>query len=229
MQAPLFESCRGYIQAHANRPGRQQTTLAPSIAISRETGAGAVTIGQKVLEMMQADHRGEVPWALFDRNLVEKVIEDHHLPQTIKQFMPEKVRFELSDAVEEMLGLHPSSWTLLEHTTDTILRLASAGNAIIVGRGATNITARLKNVLRVRLVAPLEQRIRHIQEIRNLTEREAAIYVQKTDHARKRYVKSYFSEDVNDPLHYHLVLNTGRISHRYAARMIADAAMHLAA
>jgi len=228
MHAALFDSCKGYIQAHADRPAKPQPSKLPSITISRETGAGAVIIGQKILEIMQADHRGPIPWALFDRNLVEKIIEDHHLPKTIKKFMPENVRFELTSAVEELLGLHPDSWTLLEHTTDTILRLASAGHAIIVGRGGNVITARLKNVLHVRLIAPIELRIQAIQKLHSLTEREAAVYIHKIDRARQRYLRRYFNWDIDDPLNYHLVLNTGLVSHRYAARVIAEAALHLA-
>lgn len=34
--------------------------------------------------------------------------------------------------VDELLGLHPSSWTLVEHTTQTIRRLAVMGNVILV-------------------------------------------------------------------------------------------------
>ena len=44
--------------------------------------------------------------------------------------------------VEEVLGLHPSGWTLVQHTTKTILRLASLGHTILVGRGGNVITAR---------------------------------------------------------------------------------------
>jgi hypothetical protein len=40
--------------------------------------------------------------------------------------------------VEEVLGLHPSGWTLVQHTTKTILRLAGLGHTILVGRGATS-------------------------------------------------------------------------------------------
>lgn len=224
MQASLFDSCKGYVLAHANRPSLHQKELLPSIAISREAGAGAVTVGEKVIELMQKGRQNQAPWALFDRNLIEQVLEDHNLPKRIKEFMPEAPRFELSAAVEEMLGLHPGSWTLLEHTTDTILRLASTGHAILVGRGANIITAHLPNVLQVRLVAPEKQRIRHCEKYYSLTEREATLFVHKTDRARRHYVKRYFNADVDDPLHYHLIVNTGLFSYEEAAQVIATAA-----
>ena len=227
MQSALFESCKGYMQAHSNRAAKEQARPLPTIVISRETGAGALTIGQKIVEITHGKGRNSVPWAVFDRNLVERVIEDHHLPKTIKQFMPEDVRFELTSAVEELLGLHPDSWTLLEHTADTILRLAAAGHAVIVGRGANIITARLKNVLHVRLIAPIEDRIQRIQKSHSLTAREAAIFVQKMDRSRHRYVKRYFNADIDEPLNYQLILNSGALGDQETARIIADAALHI--
>ena len=57
------------------------------------------------------------------------------------------------------MGLHPSSWTLVQQTNATILQLAQMGNVILVGRGATVITSKLNNVFHVRLVGSLEKRI----------------------------------------------------------------------
>lgn len=228
MQASLLDSCKGYFQALAKRPYAHQTIPEPSITISREAGAGALTIGKLVLEVLRKNHHGAVPWTLFDRNLVEKVIVDHALPERLGQFMPEDKSDYVNSMIEEILGLHPDPRTLVEHTVDTVLRVAAVGNAIIVGRGGNIITSRLPNVLHVRLVAPLESRIRRIRRHRNLTEREARLYISAADRGRERYVKHYFNENVADPLHYHLVLNTGMIPDDRAARIIADTALRLA-
>ena len=68
---------------------------------------------------------------MFERNLVEKILQDHKLPAALERFMPEDAAFPLNDAVETLLGLHPSSWTLVEHTTQTIRRLAIMGKLLI--------------------------------------------------------------------------------------------------
>ena len=224
MQASILDSCKGYFQAIANRAPAQTKQLQPAITISRQAGAGAVTIGKLALEILQNRHRGPVPWTLFDRNLVEKVIADHALPERLRQFMPEDKSGSVNSMIEEALGLHPDLQTLVEDTVDTVLRLASIGNSIIIGRGGNIITARLPNVLHVRLVAPLESRIRRIRRGLNLTDREAALYIRSADRGRERYVKKYFNENTADPLGYHIVLNTGMIPDERAARMIADAA-----
>jgi cytidylate kinase len=43
------------------------------------------------------------------------------------------------------------------------------------------------------------------------------------DQGRKRYVTKYYEKDIDDPLLYHLVINTDRVSYPEAARVIADA------
>jgi hypothetical protein len=228
MQAPLLDSCKGYFQALANRPYTHPKTVHPSITISREAGAGAVTIGDMVKEILEKQDRGPIPWTLFDRNLVQKVIEDHALPERLGEYMPEDKTGNVHSIVEEAFGLHPDPSSLVEQTADTIARLASAGNSIIIGRGGNIITSRMHSVLHIRLVAPIESRIRRIRKLHNLTEREAQLYIHNADRGRERYVKHYFDEDIASPLNYHMVLNTGMVPDERAARLIADAVRHLA-
>jgi cytidylate kinase len=202
--------------------------LRPAVTISREAGAGGVSIGSRVVELLRAEQkRDECPWAVFDRNLVERVLADHELPTRIKEFMPEDTTAELKTTFEELLGLHPPSWTLFEHTTDTILRLAQAGNVVIVGRGSNIITSRLRHVLHVRMVAPLEKRIAHVAEHYQLGYDEAVAFVRKTDKSRRRYVSRYFNADISNPLAYHLTINTGLASHDSIARIIVHAVRNL--
>jgi hypothetical protein len=42
--------------------------------------------------------------------------------------MPEDRVSDLTDLIDEMFGLHPPFWTLVNQTAETILRLAEQGN-----------------------------------------------------------------------------------------------------
>jgi cytidylate kinase len=129
----------------------------------------------------------------------------------------------LNSAVYELLGLKPSEWTLIHKTTETILQLARMGNVVIVGRGANIITSKLKNAFHVRLVASIEKRVEHMMSLLGLNEKEALNHIKKVDENRKKYIKSYFNADFDDPLLYHLVLNTDLLTHNGAANLIAEA------
>jgi cytidylate kinase len=229
MKSSLFDGCKSYIAAQSARPGgKPPETILPAITISREAGAGALTIAQRAADEIERRIKiPEYPWAIFDRNLVEQVLQDHDLPQRIKRFMPEDSMVGFTAGLEELLGLHPGAWTLFEHTTDTILRLATAGHCILVGRGANIITRHLKNVFHVRLVAPVERRVDHCEKFYNLTRREALVFISHADAARRRYVQQHFHTRIDDPLQYHLTINTGKMSFDAAAMAIADGVMDM--
>jgi len=139
--------------------------------------------------------------------------------------MTEDARLPVEAIAEEVLRLHPSGWTLAQHTTKTILRLAGLGHAIIVGRGGSVVAACLPNVFHVRLVAPLAMRIRHTAEYYQLNEAEAAKFVREKDQARRRYVRRYFNAKIDDPTLYDVTLNTGRFGFARAAEAIAQMAL----
>src|SRR6516164_1830138 len=159
MKKNLLDSFRRYMEAQHAFAKRTPRVQLPAITISREACAGAITIGHLAAKILDDRCSGspKVPWTVFERNLAEKVLEEHNLPATLEHFMREDATFPLSDAVDELLGLHPSSWTLVEHTTQTIRRLAIMGNVILVGRGSNFISAHFPHVFHVRLIAPLKK------------------------------------------------------------------------
>lgn len=63
-------------------------------------------------------------------------------------------------------------------------------------------------MIHLRLIGSEENRVEHIQEIYQLSKKEAQLYVKKTDAARKRYILGRFDHDIDDPMLYHMTLNT---------------------
>ena len=226
MAIGAYEKSKRYIESHTQTSDQKfiKRELYPCITISRQTGAGSKPVCEKLIEIMDEYSEFEgVKWAYFDRNLIEKVLEDHNLPKQISEFMHEGKYKHLNSVVYELLGLKPSEWTLVHKTTDTILQLARMGNVVIVGRGANVITAKLKNTFHVRLIASLEKRIEHIKVLMDMNEKEALSYIKKEDENRKKYLKSYFHVDADDPLLYHMTVNTDLLTHKGTAYLIAEA------
>jgi cytidylate kinase len=195
-----------------------------AVTISRQSGSGGHSVAEKLLEHLQAhETEGGRPWAIFDRNLVEKVLEDHNLPARLAKFMPENRVSEISSTMDELFGLHPPSWELVRKTSETILHLAQLEHVILIGRGSNIITSRLPHVFHVRLVGSMERRTQRLQEMGNISAKEAVRMADREDLARRRYVKQFFSKDIDDPLLYHLVINTDLLSVEEAARLILQA------
>ena len=123
---------------------------------------------------------------------MEKVLEDHNLPQRLARFMPEDRVSEIADTMDELFGLHPPSWTLVRQTTDTILRLAELGNVIVIGRGATVITGKLDHVFHVRLVGSLEKRVSAVQELNHSARKRAWTLIRREDRGRQALPEGAF-------------------------------------
>jgi cytidylate kinase len=225
------ESCSSFISSQF-QPGAAgadtEAGVPRAVTISRQAGCGAQVVAEKLARYLQ-EHlpKNKRPWTVFDRNLMDKVLEDHDLPTRLAQFLPEDRVSYLEDIMADLLQTYPPSQTVVRQTTETILKLASLGNVILIGRGGNVITARLPNMFHVRLVAPLEQRIEHSHKFYNMTKVQARKFCLREDLGRKRYLKKYFRADINDPLLYHLIVNTGLVSYDDAAELIGRTMLNL--
>jgi cytidylate kinase len=212
-----------YLESHS-KGSIVTKKVGPCITVSRESGAGSGIIDEKVkniLQGYQSEEYGE--WAIFDKNLMEKILEDHQLPERIGKLFREGKKPGIASMMNELLGLQPSKFTLLHKTTETILQLAQIGNVIIVGRAGVVITANLPNSFRVRLIAPIEDRIRRMMDYYSIGRKEALERIKEEDSSRKIYLKENFHKDIEDPLLYHLTINTHLLSYDEAAHIIAHA------
>ncbi len=223
---PSLNLCKSYLDSHLRSlsvahdgPGR--VARPPFVTLSRETGAGAITLSVELAAWLNAnDRQATAPWTVFDKNLVGKVLEDHHLSSRLAEFIPEDRVSEIEAAMRELLGLHPPLTTLHQQLAETILGLAQMGRCILVGRGANIITASQSGGFHARLVGSLEKKIARTCAYYELTRREAIPFMKKEDLARARYIRKNFDDDIHDPMLYHLVINTDRIPCDEAAVMI---------
>lgn len=224
-----LEKARVYIETHSKEkePDKKgKFEIGPCITISRETGAGADIISQKLIEILQKNKKENLPdWTIFDKNLIEKVLEDHHLPKTLSEVFDEKKYSAIISFASELLAGQPSIHSLVHKTTQTILSLAEIGNVIIVGRGGNIVTSNLPNAFHIRLVSVIEDRIKHVRDVYGYDTKQASDFLKKDDQARKNYISNYFHRQIDDPLLYHLTINTHRFTYDHASELIADAVM----
>ena len=92
------------------------------------------------------------------------------------------------------------------------------GQAILQGR---------PGVLHVRIEAPLEHRIQRLMDRDETTPTQAELQIEDHDRAARDYVKRYYDLDPHDPMHYHLLINTGLLDLETAAQVIALAVQQM--
>ncbi len=196
----------------------------PFITLSRETCAGATTVGQLLVPMLD-EALGEPghPWVFLDKNLIAHALAQRNLPERLAEYLPEDKISEINGIIGELTGLHPPLWELEQEVLETILQLAQVGRVILVGRASFVITKSLPAGFHVRLVASEEVRIRRMMSMLNCSEALAREQIRKADRGRRRYLRARFGDNPEDVHLYDMVINTDRISAATTGRIIVDA------
>lgn len=179
------------------------------VTISRQVGSG----GDDIARLLA----GELKWSFLDKGSLEKVIVERGFP-----------RIEIDDYDEKK----PSLWNRLSVARDRYLHFlrmavfdfAQKGSCVILGRGGQVLLKEIPGTLHVRVVAPVEDRIRAVQEQLGRNERQARQYVQHHDSEREGFHRYFFGTDCDSFELYDLVINTRILSQRSAVELIKAAA-----
>ena len=94
---------------------------------------------------------------------------------------------------------------------------------MILGRAGQVILRGRPDVLHVRVIAPAELRSKRIAERSGVAVECAAAQVEASDKNRQSYLRRFYQARLDDPLLYHLTLNTERLNVRQAVEVITRA------
>ena len=98
---------------------------------------------------------------------------------------------------------------------DGLIYLGNAGHLLLHD---------ISHVLRVRIIAPLEHRVRALQESERMEREEALAHITRMDHDRARWTRFLYGVDWSDPALYDLVVNLERTTVDEACRTVATLA-----
>jgi cytidylate kinase len=108
----------------------------------------------------------------------------------------------------------------------TLLELAELDNAVFMRGGGQWLLRGVPHVLRIRLIAPFEHRVRQwIKRVAALTgetpnQRAASDFVRRDDTDKGGRMRYLYEVDINDPMLYEMTINTDRLSHDAVVEMI---------
>lgn len=100
---------------------------------------------------------------------------------------------------------------------------AQTGHVVIVGRGSQKILADRRDVLHVRIVAPLAARVAYVVQREGLDSEAARDRILQKDRQRERYLNTHYHESSSDASLYDICVNTGIISLDDAVSLICSA------
>ena len=133
----------------------------------------------------------------------------------LKNFMGPRLGKIMTD---ERKHIDPESF--IEYCKTVIQGLAEKGNVVIVGRAGQFILKNLDTAFHVRIVADEKFRVERLKASRDISEEHALEIIKKSDNMRKQYIERYFKSHWEDPLAYHLILDSSKLGIEETASII---------
>lgn len=136
--------------------------------------------------------------------------------------------------LSQVLMKGPSFWERLMQSRHHYLlflqaamyELAREGDLVYHGQAGQQLLRGIAHAIKVRLIAPLEYRIRAVMAREGLPREQALQYVQRVDEARARQMRYLFNIDWRDAALYDVVVNLEHMSLERAADVVIYMARH---
>jgi cytidylate kinase len=189
------------------------------ITISREAGSGGNILAKRLSDQLEFD--------LFSQEFIHNMAESASVSVRLLETLDEKGASVLEEWISSIVDkrhLWPDQY--LQHLMKIIGTIGKHGRAVIVGRGANFVLPPEKR-LSVRVIAPLETRLRNASQKFSVSVDEARSRVLKTESDRKAFIKKYFNDDIRHPLNYDLIINTRMLSIDDAVNSVSGALSQL--
>jgi cytidylate kinase len=174
------------------------------VTVSREPGSGGRILAEGIAKRLGFD--------LFHREVIQEMAESAQISGRILETLDERALSALEDWISDLVNerhLWPDQY--LKHLLKVVGTIGKHGQSVIVGRGATFILPPDQR-FSVRVVAPLEERVKNVAGNFHVPAEEARRRVLRTESDRRAFTRKYFHVDIANPINYDVVINTGRLS-----------------
>jgi cytidylate kinase len=209
----------------------------PVITIRGQLGSGAPEIAKRVAERLDIDY--------VDREIIAEVASRLKSPERrieAKEMPAGTLAGRISEALKHSYPPVPGSESLqmpipylpaweiplddpsyLTNLESVVKELAAGQPIVIRGRGSQFILKDYPDAAHFLIVAPLEIRVMRVMSDRKIGKKAAKQEITRFDSSRREFVKRYFKTELEDPIHYDLVINTEHLSFEDGASIIIDA------
>ena len=204
----------------------------PVVTIRGKLGSGAPEIGKLISQKLRIDY--------LDREIIAECCNRLHMQERdviAKEMPPATLRGRIAEAFARGypagVGFEGASlpfWQIplddnryLEALRSLITELAKQKDILVYGRGSQFILKNFPHALHISAVAPLAVRVKRLMESDKIDESAARHEISRFDNSAREFIKRFFNAEMEDPVHYDLVLNTEYLSVEAAANISVEA------
>lgn len=193
------------------------------ITIERRYASGGNEIGKKLAEALG--------YKLYDRNILLEAAQKLDIPffkiEALEESSSGNILLNLSKTPLGGFSGNkdlPLADKLFLEEKRIIEEAADTGNCVIVGRASGYILREMDNSLRVFIYANHEKRIRRAIEREGIQQAEAENALKKNDKRRRNFYNSVTNQEWDDPHHYEMYLNAGKLGIDLCVKLLMEAA-----
>lgn len=194
------------------------------ITISRQFGAGGITLGEMVSKKLN--------YTFVDAEIIQMVakkakVSTHWVESIEKEaggkllkFMTGLVSKSFVERILDDKRGYIDEEIYVDLLNKIIVQIADEDKVIILGRGSQYILRDREDAFHVLLIAHKAERIQFMEKHYDLSETQALQSVNRQDKRRSNLYRKFGKEDYDHPDLYHLVLNMGKLKLEKAADLI---------
>ena len=182
------------------------------ITISRGTYSGGQAIADRVSKELNYH-------CITREELLAETANQFKIPQ-------EKLNIALANKPGFLEGHKLRRIHYIAYIRAALVRMVKEENAVYSGLAGHLLLHDAPNVLKVKVIADMEYRIKGAMERDNLSRDEAIKDIKKTTNDRNKWVKAIYHVDRNDPRGYDLVINLEHMTLPTACEVVCAVARH---
>ncbi len=188
------------------------TTAGPVITISREVGCGGIKLAKKIACRLN-DQRFLDDWRVLSKEIFHKSANELKMDtEHVIRVFTESDKYTFDEIIKAFNNKNFKSERRITKTVKDVVRTcAIEGFSIIVGRAGHIIASDIKNAFHIRLIAPVEYRIKAVMKKNSLNQEEAITFISRVEKERITFRKVFREEILHDE-NFDIILNRSSFS-----------------
>jgi cytidylate kinase len=177
------------------------------IAISRGSYSRGVEIAETVAKKLN--------YQCLDRDLLIEASNEFDIPEV-------KLIQALEDPPSFFERFTKMKKIYIDYIQAALINNLKFDNIVYHGLAGHFFVKDIPHVLKVRIIADMEYRIKFVMERDKLTRNKAIEFLKKIDNSRREWGQHLYKLNIEDPIHYDIVINTEIMSSEVAANTICE-------
>lgn len=167
------------------------------ITVSRGCFSHGKEIAEKVAKMLD--------YECISQEILFEASQFFHMPET-------RLMESLHDAPSVLEKITHGHEKLVSYIQAALLEHVKRDNVVYHGYAGHRLIPRISHVLKIRVIAEMEDRIALLQEKEALSRNDALRFIEKEDKQRADWNHHIFKANMDDPRFYDIMLNIGRLT-----------------